>query len=193
MEQSGQRDQWRSPSRRSASSKLADFTSPHPLNVAVLPVRCGIGSMRNRPMNSDQTLLVRSSWPSVVANADALTSRFYDRLFEIDASAARLFAGVDMTTQRAKLAQALAVVVTSLDDADRLLPAIAALGKRHAHYGVESRHFDSVGEALLFALGDSLGEEFNSDVRSAWTDAYALVASVMRRALIRATEPPSEL
>jgi hemoglobin-like flavoprotein len=144
-------------------------------------------------MNAQQVLLVRSSWPSVAANADALTNRFYERLFEIDGSAARLFAGVDMTTQRAKLAQALAVVVKSLDDPDRLLPAIAALGKRHAHYGVESQHFDSVGEALLFALANSLGEEFNSDVRGAWTDAYALVASVMRRALIRATELPSEV
>jgi hemoglobin-like flavoprotein len=136
-------------------------------------------------MNSQQVLLVRSSWPAVAANADMLTSRFYERLFEIDASAARLFAGVDMTTQRAKLAQALAVVVKSLDDPDRLLPAIAALGKRHAHYGVQSQHFDSVGEALLFALGHSLGDEFTSDVRGAWSDAYMLVASVMRRALIR--------
>ena len=144
-------------------------------------------------MNSEQTLLVRSSWPAVAANADMLTVRFYERLFEIDDSAARLFAGIDMTTQRTRLAQALAVVVNSLDDPDRLLPAIAALGKRHAHYGVESHHFDSVGQALLVALADSLGEEFNPDVRRAWTDAYALVASVMRRALIRASQPPGEL
>jgi len=46
---------------------------------------------------------------------------------------------------------------------------------------------------LLVALADSLGEEFNPDVRRAWTDAYALVASVMRRALIRAGQPPGEL
>jgi hemoglobin-like flavoprotein len=139
-------------------------------------------------MNSQQILLVRSSWPSVAANADALTTRFYSRLFEIDDGAARLFAGVDMTAQRAKLAQALAVVVKALDDPDRLLPPIAALGKRHAHYGVEFHHFDSVGEALLGALGDSIGDEFTSDVRAAWADAYAFVASVMRRALIRAAE-----
>jgi len=149
--------------------------------------------MRNQPMDSEQILLLRSSWPAVAANAEAITVRFYERLFEIDHGAAQLFAGVDMTTQRARLAQALALVVKSLDDPDRLLPAIAALGKRHAHYGVESHHFDSVGEALLVALADALGQEFNPEVRRAWTDAYALVASVMRRALIRASEPPGEL
>ena len=62
-------------------------------------------------MNSQQVLLMRSSWPAVAANVDAVASRFYERLFERDGSAARLFAGVDMTTQRARLGQALAVVV----------------------------------------------------------------------------------
>jgi hemoglobin-like flavoprotein len=144
-------------------------------------------------MTPDQINLVRASWPSIAARADSLATTFYERLFEIDDSAARLFAGVDMRAQRAKLSQALAVVVKSLDNPDELLPAVAALGKRHAHYGVEARHFDSVGEALLVALGDSLGERFDSDVRSAWAEAYAFVASVMRRALIRATQPPGEL
>ena len=88
-------------------------------------------------------------------------------------------------TQRKRLAQALAVVVNALHDPDTLLPAIAALGKRHANYGVEHHHFDSVGEALVSALGAVLGAEFTLDVQTAWTDAYALVASVMRRALIR--------
>ncbi|HMA23783.1 MAG TPA: globin family protein [Gemmatimonadaceae bacterium] len=140
-------------------------------------------------MTPDQILLVRSSWPAVAADADALTTHFYARLFEIDDSAARLFAGTDMATQRKKLAQSLAVVVKALDDLDQLLPAVAALGKRHAHYGVEQHHFDSVGEALIAALGAVLGDGFSSDVHAAWGEAYGLVASVMRRALIRAAVP----
>jgi hemoglobin-like flavoprotein len=140
-------------------------------------------------MTPDQILLVRSSWPAVAADADALTTHFYARLFEIDDSAARLFAHVDMGSQRKKLAQALAVVVKVLDDPDQLLPAVAALGKRHAHYGVEHHHFDSVGEALIAALAATLGDGFSSDLHAAWAEAYALVASVMRRALIRAAVP----
>jgi hemoglobin-like flavoprotein len=144
-------------------------------------------------MTPEQTAYVRGSWPTVATNADALTETFYKQLFEIDASAARLFVGVDMTAQRKKLAQSLAVVVHALDDPDSLLPAVAALGKRHAGYKVEHHHFDAVGEALLAALGDALGSAFTPDVRSAWAEAYALVASVMRRALVRAREPaPTE-
>jgi Globin len=63
------------------------------------------------PVTSDQASLIRTSWPTIAANTDALTTNFYTYLFEIDDSAGRLFAGVDMTAQRTKLAQSLAVVV----------------------------------------------------------------------------------
>ena len=140
-------------------------------------------------MTSDQIALVRVTWPRVLDNADALTMRFYAHLFEIDASASRLFSGVDMVAQRAKLSQSLAVMVSVLDDADRLYPALAALGKRHTHYGVQERHFASVGEALIRALEDTLGAAFTPALRAAWTAAYAVVAAVMQRALVRASLP----
>jgi len=140
-------------------------------------------------MTPDQILLVRSSWPAVAADTETLAIHFYAHLFEIDDSAARLFAGVDMTSQRKKLGQALGVVVHALDDPDLLLPAIAALGKRHATYGVEHHHFDSVGEALIVALAAIHGDGFEPELHAAWLDAYTLVASVMRRALVRAAAP----
>lgn len=136
-------------------------------------------------MTPDQILLVRSSWPAIADEADALTKHFYAHLFDIDESAARLFAGVDMTVQRKKLAQALAVVVHALDDVDCLLPPLAALAKRHMTYGVEDRHFDSVGDALLWAMTDVLGDGFTPDLRDAWAQAYAMVSSVMRRPFAR--------
>jgi nitric oxide dioxygenase len=140
-------------------------------------------------MTPDQIRLVRSSWPVVLTAADALAIHFYARLFEIDDSAARLFAHVDMVSQRRKLTQSLDVVVDALDDPDQLLPTVAALGKRHTKYGVEHHHFDSVGESLIAALGATLGDQFTAELQAAWTEAYALVSSVMRRALIRASVP----
>jgi len=137
-------------------------------------------------MTPDQVLLVRSSWAAIAERGDELSVSFYDHLFAIDPSAARLFAHVDMSAQRAKLTHTLGVVVHALDDIDSLLPAVAALGKRHTHYGVEHRHFESVEEALLRAFSDTLGAPFTPDMRAAWTEAYALIASVMKRALVRA-------
>lgn len=143
-------------------------------------------------MTPEQIALVRSSWPLVSADAEALTSNFYERLFEIDPASALLFAGVDMRAQRKKVAQSLAVIVAALDDPDRLLPALAALAKRHATYGVKDHHFANVGEALLGALASSLPGAFTRELRLAWADAYALVASVMQRALARHSRGSAE-
>ena len=119
----------------------------------------------------------------VAERADAFTARFYDHLFVIDPGAAQLFTGVDMSVQQWKLAQTLGVVVQSLDDLETLLPAVAALGRRHTRYGVLRHHFDSVGAALLQAFVDTLGQRFTPAVRAAWTQAYNLVATEMQKGL----------
>jgi hemoglobin-like flavoprotein len=131
----------------------------------------------------EQVNLIRCSWPDAAARAHDIAAAFYARLFELDNSAARLFAGVDMRVQREKLMQALGVVVQSLDDPSRLLGTIAPMGRRHARYGVERQHFDSVGQALIGAFGDVHGDAFSAEHREAWAAAYALVASVMQRAI----------
>ena len=142
-------------------------------------------------MSPDQICLVRSSWTLVTANLDQLGERFYAHLFARDTSASRLFASVDMATQRAKLTQSLATIVHALDEPERLLPALAPLARRHTSYGVEVRHFDSVRDALLWALADTYGPEFTPELRESWAQAYALVASVMKRALERTTVRPT--
>ena len=129
--------------------------------------------------------LVRSSWPALAERAGELAATFYHRLFEIDGSAAQLFADVDMSAQEAKLMRALTTVVAALDDPGDLLESLGGLAKRHAGYGVELRHFDSVGDALLWAIADTLGPRFTPELRAAWGAAYALIASVMKRAIER--------
>jgi hemoglobin-like flavoprotein len=137
-------------------------------------------------MNPDHIAIVRSSWPAIATRDEALTVRFYEVMFEIDESAARLFASVDMASQRAKLFASLTVIVDALDDLDQLLPAVAELGRRHATYGVQRRHFDVVGQSLGLAIERVLGDDFTPAVREAWAEAYALVSAVMMRALDRA-------
>jgi hemoglobin-like flavoprotein len=133
-------------------------------------------------MTPEQKTLIRSSW-SAIPDADRFVTSFYAHLFALDASAARLFAGVDMPAQRQKVAQTFGVVVHALDDLDSIVPAVVALGAKHAQYGVEHRHFDSVGQALVAAFSDTLGSAFTPDVRDAWVNAYGILSSVMQQAL----------
>jgi hemoglobin-like flavoprotein len=130
-------------------------------------------------MTPRQISLIQSSWTSVEPIADAAAILFYDRLFELDPALRRLFRRTDMAPQRKILMQTLTVVVRSLDRLDTIVPAIQALGRRHAGYGVREQHYDTVGAALLWTLEQGLGDAFDDESADAWATAYTTLASVM--------------
>ena len=133
-------------------------------------------------MNPTDIDLIRSSWSRVEPIADTAAGLFYGRLFELDPAIERLFRRTDMVAQRKNLMQTLTVVVKSLDKLDQLVPALQALGRRHAGYGVREEHYATVGAALLWTLQQGLGEAFTPAVRAAWAEAYGILASVMIQA-----------
>lgn len=123
---------------------------------------------------------IRADFASVAPDADGFAARFYERLFEIDPSLRPLFPA-DLTPQRKKLVQALAMVVAGLDRLDTMIGTISDLGRRHGGpggYGVEAHHYASVGEAILSTLEERV-PAFGDRNRAAWGVAYATLADVM--------------
>jgi hemoglobin-like flavoprotein len=88
----------------------------------------------------------------------------------------------DLTTQKQKLMQMLGTVIANLHQVETIIPAVQELGKRHVGYGVTTKHYDSVGAALLWTLDRLLASEFTPAVKEAWTAAYATLAKVMNEA-----------
>lgn len=130
-------------------------------------------------MTPQQIHAVQASFARIEPQADNVARLFYERLFEIDPALRRLFKP-DMAEQRDKLMAVLAVAVNGLARIEALLPALESLGARHAAYGVQDRHYESVATALLDTLATGLGEAFTAPVREAWTQAYALLSSAMQ-------------
>jgi len=132
-------------------------------------------------LTATQKTLVQGSFARIAGIADDVAELFYDRLFELDPSLRQMFHG-DMAQQRKKLMQVLTAAVKGLDRLDQLVPVVQDLGRRHADYGVLDRHYDTVGEALLWALSVSLGWQFTREVESAWAAVYGLLATAMKNA-----------
>jgi hemoglobin-like flavoprotein len=65
---------------------------------------------------------------------------------------------------------------------ETIVPVVQDLGRRHATYGVQPSHYDTVASALLWTLGQGLGDAFTPPVKGAWTEAYTLLATVMKDA-----------
>ena len=138
-------------------------------------------------MTPAQQDLIRSTWAQVAPIADPAARIFYDRLFTLDPSLRPMFAFTDMDAQRKNLMQTLTVVVKSIDHLEALIPAVEALGRRHAGYGVQPGHYATVGQALLDTLALGLGDAFTPEARAAWTEAYELLAGVMLAAASETT------
>lgn len=128
-----------------------------------------------------QITLVQDSFALVLPLTDVVAADFYARLFALAPDTRPLFRA-DMAEQGRKLFLTLATVIDALDALDRVLPMAEALAIRHVGYGARDRHYAAVGEALLGALGATLGDRFDTATRDAWTSAYTLLAGHMRAA-----------
>ena len=132
-------------------------------------------------MNPRQIALVQESWKQVQPIADAAAALFYARLFEVEPSVQALFKG-DMKEQGRKLMSMITVAVNALSRLEAIVPAVQALGRRHAGYGVEDRHYAVVEEALIWTLRQGLDVRFTAEIEQAWRTAYGILASTMKQA-----------
>lgn len=132
-------------------------------------------------MTPEQVDLVQRSWRSVLPVGDTAAELFYGKLFSLDPSIQKLFRD-DMREQGRNLTAMISVAVGSLSRPERIMLAVQQLGRRHAAYGVEPRHYELVGVALLWMLEQVLGEAFTPELRQAWSDVYTLLANTMQDA-----------
>ena len=136
-------------------------------------------------MTPQQYALVRDSWHRFEPRLRESGLLFYDQLFALDPTVAHLFRATDMAQQERKLITMFAEIVRVLEDPVALVHELAALGERHVGYGVRDEDYPSVGAALVWLLDQVLGDEFTPELREAWSEAYLLVCTIMRRGAAR--------
>ena len=129
-------------------------------------------------MTPEQIDLVQTTFAKVVPIKTLAAEMFYTRLFEIAPEVKPLFKG-DMTDQGAKLMATLALAVNGLRDLDKLMPVVKDLAARHVVYGVTPKHYQPVGEALLWTLEQGLEDAWTPEAEEAWTVAYTTLAVAM--------------
>lgn len=131
------------------------------------------------PITQHQITLVQNSFAKVEPIAEQAAEIFYNKLFEYDPKLKPLFKS-DIKAQGRKLMATLKVATAGLNDLDTLVPVLHQLAERHVKYGVKAADFTPVGNALLYALQQGLGDQFTDDVRQAWVDVFRLVATTMK-------------
>ena len=140
--------------------------------------------LASRPVTPIDQDLIAADAEQLRSRANEFAAEFYATLFELDPSLRPLFPE-DLAAQRVKLIAELDVLVARVvavdgtDDVDRFAAHAGELGERHEVYGVEAPMYESVGVALLGALGETV-DGFDDDHAAAWRRLYQLVAAAMQ-------------
>lgn len=126
--------------------------------------------------------LLRSSLESILAIQDAFPARFYAILFERHPELRSMFHRSSPGAQQKMFVQKLCAIVDHVDDPLWLERELAHLVDTHRAYGVRDEMYPWVGDALIQALREGLGDELTPEVEQSWRSAYATITELMLRA-----------
>ncbi len=132
-------------------------------------------------MTQRQIELVEDSWDYVITNTQEAGQIFYQRLFEQSPQVRHLFKD-NMKEQERKLISLITFAVSKLRNMDEIINDVIALGTRHKGYGVKDEFYSEVATALLWTLEKGLGNQWNDELKEAWTTLYVTLAGVMTKA-----------
>ena len=130
---------------------------------------------------SQETIdIVKSTAPVLKKHGKEITSRMYEIMFQNHPEVKEQF---DMSAQAngsqpAKLANAVYAYATHIDNLEALKSTVEKIAHRHVATHVEPEQYAVVGESLLQAMKDVLGESATDEVMVAWKEAYGVLAEV---------------
>ena len=128
--------------------------------------------------NLDIKLLI-SSFLKIEPQADEFAETFYHILFQKYPGIIPLFAKTDMEKQKSKLIESLQLVMGNIHNPEAFTSILRDLGYRHVSYGAVLTDYPLIGDALLQALEQHLGKDWNSEVKQAWTLGYQKISELM--------------
>lgn len=132
-------------------------------------------------MLSNKTIeIVKSTAPILAERGVEITSHFYKSMFEAHPELLNIFnhANQKKGRQKTALANTVYAAATYIDQLEVLLPAVKQIAHKHRSLNVKKEHYPIVGEFLLKAIKDVLGDAATPDIIEAWGEAYQVIAQV---------------
>ena len=132
-------------------------------------------------MVSQKTIeIVKSTAPILKKSGKQITTRMYEIMFENHPEVKAKF---DMSAQAdgsqpIKLATAVYSYASQIDNLSALKSMVETIALRHVQVQVLPEEYSIVGESLLQAMKDVLGQTATEEVMAAWTEAYQALSEV---------------
>jgi len=132
----------------------------------------------HRPMLTPRQIeLIQDSFATATKAPEEVIENLFWRLFALDPGLRYLFPE-DLTDLHRRFGFMLGFLIHRLDRWDEIAPRLRNLGVRHISYGVQARHYETFGQALMETLNDVLLDA-DSECIAAWNFLYERVSSTM--------------
>ncbi|MGZ9583294.1 NO-inducible flavohemoprotein [Paenibacillus marinisediminis] len=130
-------------------------------------------------MLSEKTIqIIKSTVPVLEVHGQAITKRFYQMMFTNHPELLNVFnhANQKQGRQQAALANAVYAAAAHIDNLEAILPAVKQIGHKHRSLGIKAESYPIVGENLLAAIKDVLGDAATDEIINAWAEAYGVIS-----------------
>ncbi|WP_339673580.1 NO-inducible flavohemoprotein [Dasania marina] len=125
--------------------------------------------------------LVNASLPAVGPKVDEITAVFYPLMFSRYPEVKAYFNQAHQAegSQPRALANAVVAYATNLDRLELLGDAVALIVQKHVSLNILPEHYPIVGECLLAAIKEVLGDVASDEILAAWGEAYQQLAELL--------------
>lgn len=130
-------------------------------------------------MLSQKTIdIVKSTAPILETEGKKITTCFYKMMFDAHPELLNIFNHVNQKQGRQQTALANTVYAAAkyIDQLEVIVPVITQIAHKHRGLGVKPEHYPIVGEFLLKAIKEVLGDAATDEIINAWAEAYGVIA-----------------
>ncbi|SEG08339.1 NO-inducible flavohemoprotein [Paenibacillus sp. UNC499MF] len=122
--------------------------------------------------------IIKSTVPVLEVHGKAITTRFYEKLFKSHPELLNLFnhGNQKQGRQQTALANAVYAAAVHIDRLHEIMPAVKVIAHKHVSLGVTPDQYPIVGENLLSAISEVLGDAATPEILGAWEEAYSVIA-----------------
>ncbi|GEM45048.1 NO-inducible flavohemoprotein [Deinococcus cellulosilyticus] len=132
-------------------------------------------------LTETQLQLIKATVPVLKEHGATITAHFYKRMFARHPELQNVFNLTHQKTgaQSRSLAASVLAYAEYLDQPGFLSGMVGRIAHKHASLEVLPEHYPIVGENLLAAIQEVLGEAATPEIIDAWGAAYGILADIM--------------
>ncbi|MGD8189659.1 NO-inducible flavohemoprotein [Brevibacillus ginsengisoli] len=136
-----------------------------------------------KKLDPKKLAVIKATLPVVAEHGEAITKQFYRRMFESHPELKNIFNMTHQITghQPKALADAVYGAAANIEDMSKIMPVLERIAEKHRSLQVKPEHYPIVGQNLLQAIKEVLGDAATDEIIDAWADAYAVIADVFIR------------